>query len=158
MSPLPFSKNDRFAKNPSLRAIASDPTRIQIPVSAPRSRKAASARCEFSGAAWSQFQDDEVRGIGIARGLRRISLGSEYDTGPNDWNSVRAAFSTGESVNLTGASGTLDYDSLTGETAAPVNVWTISEDGSGGYELEVLYCVDLSPTPSPDCTEAGGTR
>ncbi len=110
----------------------------------------------IAGVAWSQFNEGGITGLGIARGMRQISSGAEFDTGPNDWNSVKAAFEDGQSVNLAGASGSLDYDPETGETAAPVDIWIIVDDGDGGFELELLYCVDVSPTPDPECTDPGG--
>lgn len=109
----------------------------------------------IAGTAWSSLQEGEVTGTGAARGLRKISGGDEFNTGPNDWNNVKAAFSDGDSVDLSGASGSLDYDPLTGETAAPVNVWVIIEDGTS-WTLSILYCVDVSPSPSQDCEDPGG--
>jgi len=109
----------------------------------------------ITGTAWSSLQEDGITGTGAARGLRRISSGSEFNTGPNDWNNVKAAFADGDSVDLLGASGSLDFDSETGETAAPVNVWNLIEYGSS-WTLNILYCVDVSQTPAPECEDPGG--
>lgn len=109
----------------------------------------------IAGAAWSWYAQDEITGIGSARGLRKVSSGEDLNAGPNDWNDIKAAFEVGESVDLAGASGSLDFDPVTGETAAPVNVWTISDE-SGDWELTVMYCVDVSATPSAECVEPGG--
>ena len=107
------------------------------------------------GAAWSHHNEGGITGLGSARGLRQVSSGADLNTGHNSWNDVNAAFRDGDSVNLRGASGSLDFDSETGETAAPVNVWGI-EDVGGDWELTVMYCVDVSATPSDDCVDPGG--
>jgi branched-chain amino acid transport system substrate-binding protein len=109
----------------------------------------------IAGAAWSLYSAEAVTGLDTARGLRKVSSGDDFDTGPNDWNNVKAAFEDGQSVDLRGASGSLDFDPETGETAAPVNVWTIVPDG-GTWALEVQYCVDVSASPAPECVEPGG--
>ena len=109
----------------------------------------------IAGAAWSWYSTEEITGLDSARGLRNVSSGDDLYIGPNSWNDVKHAFESGESVDLAGASGSLDFDPVTGETSGPINIWTIA-DGGGDWELSVLYCVDLSPTPRPDCVEPGG--
>ena len=52
---------------------------------------------------------------------------------PSTWISVRANFEAGESIDVVGASGNLDYDGTTGETTSPIEVWGVESDGSGGY-------------------------
>ena len=87
------------------------------------------------GAAWSNYQLGEISGLGIGRGLRNISAGDEVDIKPSTWISVRANFEAGESIDVVGASGELDYDVTTGETASPIEVWGVQSDGAGGYEF-----------------------
>lgn len=108
------------------------------------------------GAAWSLYHEGDVTGVGTARGMRRVSSGDDYNTGPNDWNSIRAAFAASEAIDIAGASGSLDYDPVTAETTSAINVWGIVDDGEGGWELSVLYCVDVSDNPSPECVDPGG--
>jgi branched-chain amino acid transport system substrate-binding protein len=111
----------------------------------------------IAGVAWADAnEEDGITGLGIARGMRQVSEGAEFNTGPNDWNSVKAAFADGDSVDINGASGSLDFDPVTGETAAPVDVWQIISDGDGGFLLDIMYCVDVSPVPDEECVEAGG--
>ena len=62
-----------------------------------------------------------------------ISAGDEVDIKPSTWISVRANFEAGESIDVVGASGELDYDVTTGETASPIEVWGVESDGAGGY-------------------------
>ena len=87
------------------------------------------------GAAWSNYQLGEISGLGIGRGLRSISDGDEVDIKPSTWISVRANFEAGESIDVVGASGDLDYDETTGETTSPIEVWGVQADGAGGYEF-----------------------
>ena len=87
------------------------------------------------GAAWSHYQEDEITGIGIGRGLRNISAGEALDIKPSTWITARASFEAGASIDVTGASGSLDYDAESGETASPIEVWGVQPDGTGGYEF-----------------------
>jgi|GEM_PF-432104 len=103
------------------------------------------------GAAWADSQEGGITGLNIAKGLRNISAGPELDLGPTDWTSIRANFAQGTSVNISGASGALDYDDATGETTAPIIVWVISGPGDS---FEDVDCVDYASGPSL-CPELG---
>lgn len=81
------------------------------------------------GHAWSLAQDGGVSGVGIARGLRNVSSGTEVEIRPTSWNQVKGSFGNGDPVDVTGASGKLDFDPTTGETSAVIEVWTI-QDGA----------------------------
>ena len=84
----------------------------------------------FYGAAWSLRQERAVTGAGIARGLRKISApGPEIPVTPANWTKIADALGTGNAVNVVGASGNLDYDPVTEETAGLINIWKISADG-----------------------------
>jgi branched-chain amino acid transport system substrate-binding protein len=82
------------------------------------------------GLAWATLQEDEIRGETIARGLRQLSAGPALEVRPADFQPLVQAFRQGESVDIAGASGSLDYDPATEETRGPIDVWTISADGS----------------------------
>lgn len=85
------------------------------------------------GVAWALFQEGgELTGATIARGLRRVSSGDAVDLRPSDWTSVRDAFREGASVDASGASGALDYDPATEETAADIQVWRIQDRAAVG--------------------------
>jgi branched-chain amino acid transport system substrate-binding protein len=92
------------------------------------------------GVAWSSYREGGIFGTGIARGLRRVTGGEPVDIGPNSWTTVRARFEAGQRIDVTGASGRLDYDPVTEETTAPIIVWAVDPDGE---HLLVLGCVDL---------------
>jgi branched-chain amino acid transport system substrate-binding protein len=79
------------------------------------------------GAAWSLLRDGRVTGSGIAQGLRRVSTGDQRTAiTPSSWLGVLAAFRSGSSVNLSGASGELDFDPVTKNVVAPIEIWNIS--------------------------------
>lgn len=82
------------------------------------------------GMAWALLQEDAIGGRAIARGLRRLSEGRELEVRPASFQAVIQAFREGAGVDLVGASGELDYAPDTEETAGPVDVWTVSADGS----------------------------
>jgi branched-chain amino acid transport system substrate-binding protein len=79
----------------------------------------------FSGAAWSLLQEKEVTGLGIARGLRHVSSGALTVTIPSSWAVVINAFRAGNSIDLSGASGEIDFDPVTRNVSASIEVWTV---------------------------------
>ncbi len=83
------------------------------------------------GSAYSLRREGKVTGSGIARGLRRIARGGEEVlVAPGSWARVRDDVSNDKPVNLTGASGPLDYDPATEETTGAIDIWKISADGT----------------------------
>lgn len=91
------------------------------------------------GAAWAYFQNDaKIQGRAMAEGLTKISAGETYDIVSTTWNGIKTAFKAKRSINVSGASGELDYDPATEETTAPVIRWTIVSDGAGGWEFETV--------------------
>ncbi|MFO0633862.1 MAG: hypothetical protein U0168_13515 [Nannocystaceae bacterium] len=92
------------------------------------------------GLARAQFDEPAISGTGIARGLRRISAGDPVDIVATSWPAVVEHFRGGQSIDVTGASGPLDYDPDTEETTAPIQLWAIEADamapsGFGFVEL-----------------------
>ncbi|MBX3220115.1 MAG: ABC transporter substrate-binding protein [Labilithrix sp.] len=84
----------------------------------------------FYGIASSLRQEKAVTGNGIARGLRKISApGTEIPVTPANWTKIADALGAGTAVNVSGASGSLDYDPVTEETTGLIDVWKISDDG-----------------------------
>lgn len=80
------------------------------------------------GTAWAVLQEDQVEGLTIARGIRKLSSGDEFSVTPSNWRGVVQRFREGDGVNLHGASGTLDFDPQTEETTGPIDVWTIADN------------------------------
>ena len=91
------------------------------------------------GTAWSWYDEGNVHGVGIARGLRRVSAGTETEIRPTQWNNVKASFSAGSSIDVLGASGNLDYDPATEETTAPIEVFR-PNDTRDGFDHCTTYC------------------
>ena len=85
------------------------------------------------GTAWAMYQEGEVSGLGIARGLRQVSRDTEVNIRPSSWSTVKAHFQDGLSIDVIGASGALDYDTETGETATPIEIWLVEEEEDGSW-------------------------
>lgn len=79
------------------------------------------------GVAWAHHRENVISGQTIARGLRRISSGEAQTIQPSTFQPIVTAFSNGQSVDVSGASGALDYDPATEETSAPIEVWTVDD-------------------------------
>jgi branched-chain amino acid transport system substrate-binding protein len=84
----------------------------------------------FYGTAWSQKREGRISGTGIARGLRQISdLGRpEIPVAPGSWKDIVGSLGAGQTVNVVGASGSLDYDPATEETTGLIDIWSIKAD------------------------------
>ncbi|MBL4683979.1 MAG: ABC transporter substrate-binding protein [Nannocystaceae bacterium] len=96
------------------------------------------------GTAWANFQESEIGGLGVARGLRKVSSGAPIDILPASWNTVVDRFRTGASIDVEGASGILDFDPTTEETSAPIETWRIVADPAetSGYGFERIDIVE----------------
>jgi ABC-type branched-subunit amino acid transport system substrate-binding protein len=100
------------------------------------------------GTAYATFTDGAVTGKGIAQGLRRISDpdGADIELRGSQWLTAVQSFRSGETINVSGASGALDYDAATEETTAPIEVWRVSDNCEGGLEVEAIP-VGTEPAP-----------
>ncbi len=80
------------------------------------------------GVGWAEGQENGVlSGTNIARGLRHVSSGTAFDIAPSTFQQIVAAFARGESVDVNGASGNLDYDPATEEVRGVIEVWTVAD-------------------------------
>jgi YD repeat-containing protein len=79
------------------------------------------------GAAWALLREGELGGRNIARGLRHLSNGEEIEVRPSGWAAVLQEFGDGDGVDIKGASGELDFDPETEETATDVEVWQVAD-------------------------------
>jgi ABC-type branched-subunit amino acid transport system substrate-binding protein len=94
----------------------------------------------FYGSAYALRQENAITGVGIARGLRKISApGPEIPVTPANWIKIADALGGGAGVNVSGASGNLDYDPATEETTGLVDIWKISADGK---QIEPSVTID----------------
>lgn len=80
-------------------------------------------------ATWSVTQDGTLGAEGMGRGMRHVSAGDAVRLLPGDWNTGRARFSAGQSIDVKGTSGPLEFDPDTEETATAVDIWEITESG-----------------------------
>jgi branched-chain amino acid transport system substrate-binding protein len=96
------------------------------------------------GAAWSLLREGAVSGTGISRGLRHVSAGPPTRIIPASWPGVVAAFRGGAQVNVSGASGELDFDPVTREASAPIEVWTVTS-AAGQFTITRADSGRLSP-------------
>jgi branched-chain amino acid transport system substrate-binding protein len=78
----------------------------------------------FYGIEWALAREGGVlNGTNIARGLRRVSSGSPLDLVGSTFDDAIRAFEIGSSVDVNGASGTLNYDRFE-ETEGVIEIWT----------------------------------
>lgn len=85
----------------------------------------------FYGIGAAQRRDGQVTGAGIARALRKVSDKGKPETpiAPKSWPGAADALGKGETINVTGASGPLDYDPATEEATGVYDIWNIKTDG-----------------------------
>lgn len=94
----------------------------------------------FYGTARALRRDKRITRVGVARGLRSLSDKSpEVPVSPANWSRISDALGSGETVNIVGASGSLDFDSTTEETTGLVDIWKISADGT---TIETVTTID----------------
>ncbi len=92
------------------------------------------------GSTWALLQDGAISGPGIGKGLRRVSSGDSVQMLPTNLSQVREKFQRGESIDVEGASGGLDYDPVTEETSGTIETWHIN-----GGQIEGIYSWPPSP-------------
>ena len=82
------------------------------------------------GVAWADAQEGGPGGRSIAKGFRRVSdtSGPLIEVKGSSWPAVLDAFGQGQSIDLLGASGSLDFDPATEETSGPVEIWVVADN------------------------------
>jgi ABC-type branched-subunit amino acid transport system substrate-binding protein len=91
---------------------------------------------------WAHTNEEPHSIEGLARGLRQISdpNGPEVNLNPDDWNQLRTSLEAGNTINLSGTSGNLDYDPTTEELTTSVDLWVFSPD-LDGFDV-LISCSD----------------
>ena len=89
----------------------------------------------------------------ISRGLRRlsdISATTDYNVTPSSWIPIRGILSSSidAMVNITGASGNLDYNLDTEELKNPIDIWNVNQS-----KLNTLYECRYCLEGDEDCSE-----
>ena len=83
------------------------------------------------GSMWAKGADGtgEVTGARIAEGLRQLSAGQALQFRPTDLTAMKAALQQGQTIDVRGASGELDFNPDTGEAPSPIEVWRVVGEG-----------------------------
>jgi len=69
-----------------------------------------------------------VDGKSLAEGLSRLVEGVPVEIGANSWPDAKQKLATGDKqIDIDGVSGPLDFDPVTGEAPAPIEVWKPNE-------------------------------
>ncbi|MEN0066485.1 MAG: ABC transporter substrate-binding protein [Myxococcota bacterium] len=90
----------------------------------------------MSALAYAASQGGDRAGDAIAIGLRQLSAGERFETVAPDWPLAQARLLQGQSIDLVGASGELDFD--TSEQLEPrVEAWDIEEQPSNDPRFRV---------------------
>ncbi len=84
----------------------------------------------------------EITGRRLAEGLTKLSSGTPYRLRPSDLTAAKAALGRGETIDVEGASGKLDFNAATGEAPSPVEIWRIE-----GTEFRVVEQGVEPPAP-----------
>ena len=92
----------------------------------------------FLGSAWSLSQEGALSGVGIARGLRKVSDGTPLTLVPSNFGAAATSFRSGLSVDVSGASGELDYDPATEETSSAIDIWGIAPTNDAIVVIDTL--------------------
>ena len=97
------------------------------------------------GSMWAKGADGsgEVTGARIAEGLRQLTVGPQLQFRPTDLTAMKAALQQGQSIDVRGASGELDFNLETGEAPSPIEVWRVK--GAGFETVQA----GRQPPPSP---------
>ncbi len=97
------------------------------------------------GSMWAMGADGtgEVSGPRIAEGLEQLTSGPPLQFRPTDLTAMKAALQQGQTIDVRGASGELDFDPATGEAPSPIEVWRVAGDG-----FETVQA-GRQPPPSP---------
>ena len=99
------------------------------------------------GAAWAELQGGGVTPSALARGLRQLSAGDPIDVGELSWMAALEAFRAGRGIDVSGASGALDYDPDTEERSEEgrgFEVWRIGAGGDTICDARDMACVSGS--------------
>ena len=100
------------------------------------------------GAAWAHHQETRLDGLSIARGLRQVSSGDPVRVRLDSWSTVQERFAAGQSIDVRGASGELDFDPTTGETSNPIAVWAVNAAGTGFVDEKLCYGASCTDFPT----------
>jgi len=73
---------------------------------------------------------EDIDGRALAQGLTRLSAGDDVRFGIEDWNTGVTTLSSGDrsTVDISGASGPLDFNAVVGEAPGAIDLWRLDLD------------------------------
>jgi ABC-type branched-subunit amino acid transport system substrate-binding protein len=80
--------------------------------------------------ALSMAQQDVSTAKDISRGLRHLSAGNRFETRGSHWSPALAALRADRGIDISGASGELNFDPVSQELSGPVQIWGIDTVGN----------------------------
>ena len=89
--------------------------------------------------AWAHYQQTPYNLTELGRGIRNTADGDvveELELTKSNWPQIRNQFEQGNSINITGVSGNLDFDIVTEELKTGIDVWTFSA-GLTSFNVEM---------------------
>jgi ABC-type branched-subunit amino acid transport system substrate-binding protein len=85
------------------------------------------AYCAAYGVVYAQAKSAMYDGRLVAEGLAHLSTGAAINVGPVDWTAAKSGLTAEPfQIDISGASGELDFDPTTGEAPAPIEVWGVA--------------------------------
>jgi len=77
------------------------------------------------GTIWASRDNNNYDGVTVAEGMGKLAAGADIDITANDWNAGKTALSSGQTINVYGTSGPLDFDATTGEAKGRIEIWRV---------------------------------
>ena len=74
-----------------------------------------------------------VTGTSVAKGMPNLLSGATIDLSPANISAAFQSLVGGQTINVNGTSGPLDFDTKTGEPIADYSVWCVKTKQGGGY-------------------------
>ena len=91
---------------------------------------------------------NDYDGRTVADGLSRLVVGTPVPVGSLDWSSVKSNMTAGDqTLDIAGISGPLDFDVVTGEAVAPIEVWQPSNDAAACGNAPPCFAQVLAAIP-----------
>ena len=89
--------------------------------------------------------DQPISGVRMAQGLTHVSSGDAHDLAPTAYAAARDALEAGKDIDISGASGALDFDPATGEAPSKIELWEYSAAGNTFNTLDICTLQQCVP-------------
>ena len=93
-------------------------------------------------AAWAATSNGSqpINGARMGEGLTHVSTGEAHILEPTDFAAARDALEAGKDIDITGASGSLDFDPAVGEAPSKIELWQFVPDPAPGTFSTLKIC------------------